>query len=300
MRIALTGSHGLIGRALGERLRGAGHTVSAIPRVQVPAASGRDDLWYCPNAPSAYLGGVEGYDAIVHLAGEPIGERRWSSAVKTAIYASRAYGTHGLVEAMARMTDPPPLLVSASAIGWYGDAGAQPCDESHASGNGFLARVVRDWESAAKEAERFGTRVVLARTGVVLSREGGLVSRVLPLFRLGLGGRLGDGSQSMSWITLSDEVRAIEYLLTSALVGPVNLTAPSPVSNRVFTQTLASALHRPAVVSVPSVALSFVLGKEMAAELALVSQNVLPVKLEADGFAFSSTTIESAWSSLLG
>jgi uncharacterized protein (TIGR01777 family) len=323
MRIAMTGSHGLIGSTLARELTGAGHTVIEVPRgtsrapgsdaspaatdpaqtvasVDHPDGGQTSPLFFDPDGGPSSLAGLEGVDAVIHLAGEPIGDHRWDARIRSRVYSSRVYGTRSLVTALSELAKPPKTVLVASASGFYGDRGAEELTEESSQGKGFLAKVVADWEAESVKAEAFGARVVLLRTGLVLDTKGGLLGRLLPLFRAGLGGRLATGSQYMSWITLGDEVRAIVHCLTTESVqGPVNLVAPNPVTNREFTRELAAVVHRPAVVSVPAFALEFVLGKEMAHELALVSQNIVPRALESSGFTFESTSLSSALQALV-
>ncbi len=287
MRFAVTGSHGLIGCALAARVREAGHQVTSIART---AETGGP--WFSPRTGEADLEGIAGCDVLVHLAGAPIGTHRWNAGIKSEIYASRVRGTRAIVAGLARMSSPPPVLISASAIGYYGDRGAETLTEASTQGVGFLPRVVSDWEREAACASDLCERVVMLRTGIVLDRSGGLLRRLLPLYRLGLGGRLGSGEQYMSWLALEDEVEAIMHLATgSRLSGAVNLVGPEPLTNREFSATLAQALRRPNLVPVPRILLELALGKQMAGELALASQRVLPAALLEDGFRFLHTSL---------
>ncbi|MYH93613.1 MAG: TIGR01777 family protein, partial [Acidimicrobiaceae bacterium] len=232
MRIAVTGSTGLIGRALVERLTSDGHqTVRVVRSAGASDQRGATVNWD-PGADQIESEALEGLDAVVHLAGEPIAARRWSSAQKRRIADSRTRGTALLASALSRLDSPPGVLVSASAIGYYGDRGDERLDESSSGASDFLAQVCREWEAAADPARDAGIRVAHPRTGVVLSRSGGALAEMLPFFRLGIGGRIGSGRQWMSWITLHDEVEALLWLLTTDVEGPVNLTAPEPVTNR--------------------------------------------------------------------
>ncbi|WP_298209397.1 TIGR01777 family oxidoreductase [Ferrimicrobium sp.] len=308
MRIGLTGSHGLIGSALRAALVEGGHEVTVIARSSgssqrirpVGSAPSSSEPFFDPDGGEGDLRALEGYQAIIHLAGEPIGDHRWDARVRSRIYSSRVYGTRSLVGALKALEQPPSTLLFASAAGIYGDRGGEVLTEESASGTGFLAKVVGDWEAEAMAGESIAKRVVLLRTGLVLDPKGGLLGRLLPLFKLGLGGRLATGEQYMSWITLEDEVRAIQHCLTEEKVrGPVNLAAPNPVTNREFTSILAGALSRPAIFTVPAGVLELVLGKEMARELALVSQRITPQVLEASGFSFSSTRLDEAIAPLI-
>jgi len=236
---------------------------------------------------------LDGVDAIVHLAGEPIA-KRWTAERKRAIRESRVRGTELLARMIASLDRKPRVLVSGSAIGVYGDRGDELLDESSATGDGFLANVVSEWERAAAPASEAGVRVVLLRTGLVLSRQGGVLEKLLLSFKLGLGGPMGSGRQWMSWIALDDQLRAIEYALASpALSGPVNLVSPNPVTNAEFAATLGLVLARPALIPVPAVALELLFG-EMARETILAGQRVLPRALVTAGFEFAHPTLEQA------
>ena len=277
MKVIVSGSSGLIGMALGVRLASTGHEM--IRLVRRPARTPGEIQWN----PQAADGGLDaaalhGADAVVNLAGAPIAAGRWTPARKRAIRDSRVTGTTALVSALTAMDAPPSVLLSGSAIGYYGDPGGREVDESAPAGAGFLAGVARDWEAAAAPAEDAGIRVVRLRTGIVLSRHGGAVGRLLPLFRLGLGARFGSGTQVMSWIMLADLVRILSYLLEKDdIKGPVNLTSPHPATNAEFTSALAAAAGRPARLSIPAAALRLGLG-EASGEL-LSSARVMPRRL---------------------
>jgi uncharacterized protein (TIGR01777 family) len=294
VQIAITGSTGLIGKALVGALRDEGLTV--IRLVRRPAAA-EDEIRWDPfgDVDSAAL---EGVDAVVHLAGAGLGDHRWTASYKRQVRDSRVEGTRTLARALAGLDRRPAVFVSGSAVGYYGDTGDGTVDESAPEGEGFLAELCRDWEAAAQPAVDAGIRVVHPRTGIVLSREGGLLGTVLPLFRLGLGGRLGSGRQWMSWITLADQVAALRLLIHDGLSGPVNLTAPEPVTNSAFTAALGRALHRPAPFIVPATALRLALGA-FADEGALLSQRVLPDRLAKAGFAFRHPDIDTALAAIL-
>jgi uncharacterized protein len=284
MKVAVTGSHGLIGSALVERLLGDGHTVTRLVRGE----------HWDPEAGSIDPASVEGSDAVVHLAGEGVAAKRWSDAQKARIRDSRVRGTTTLATALAALVAKPAVLVSGSAIGYYGARGDEVLTESSAAGTGFLADVTKAWEGATAAASDAGIRVVCARSGIVLTKKGGALKRQLPLFKLGIGGRLGSGRQWTSWITLEDEVGAIVHAIESAsLSGSVNFTAPAPVTNAEFTKALGRAVHRPAVLPVPKFALNLVLGGELADDL-LGSQRVIPEKLAANGYAFVHPSIDEA------
>ena len=292
LRVAITGSSGLIGTALGESLRHDGHEVTRV--VRRPPQPG--EIRWDPQARAGGLdpAALDGVDAVVNLAGAPIAAGRWTKARKLKLRGSRIQGTQVLVAAITAAARPPSVLLSGSAIGWYGDTGDREVDESAPAGAGFLATLVRDWEAAAQPARRAGLRVVNLRTGVVLSRRGGMLALLRHPFRFGLGARLGPGTQFISWISLTDHVRALRHLLEHAGIdGPVNLTAPAPVTNAVLTAELARALHRPAVLRIPAPVIHAVLG-EVSGEL-LGSQRVLPRRLlDEPGFAFQHPDIASA------
>ncbi len=298
MRIAITGSSGLIGTALTGHLRGRGHEV--IKLVRRPAGAVDEVQWNSSPAAGGKvadarqtLAALEGIDAAVHLAGAPIASRRWTAARKQEIRASRVDGTRALAALLAALRQSPAVLLSGSAIGWYGDTGDRAVAESAPAGSGFLSGVVRDWEAATGAAVQAGIRVVNLRTGIVLSKDGGILGRLVPLFRLGLGARLGPGTQYMSWIAMADVIGAISFLLERAdIVGPVNLTTPNPATNATFTSALAAALGRPAVLRAPSPVLGLALG-EAAGEL-LTSARVLPGRLADAGYEFRYADIGGA------
>ncbi|MCW2897823.1 MAG: NAD-dependent epimerase/dehydratase [Streptosporangiaceae bacterium] len=294
MRIAVTGSTGLIGTALVRALREDGHGVMRLVRKE---PEGPDEARWDPSG-KVDTAALENVDAVVHLAGAGIGDRPWTQSYKRLLRESRVVGTRTLADALAGLTRPPRVLVSGSAVGFYGDTGDQAADESSPMGRGFLAEMVRDWEAAAQPAAEAGIRVVHPRTGIVLSRGGGILGKLLPLFRLGLGGRLGGGRQWMSWISLHDQVAALRRLIErDDLAGPVNLTAPEPVRNTDFTRALGRTLHRPAPFRVPSFALRAALNG-FADEGLLVSQRVLPGRLTEAGFTFIHPDLESALESV--
>jgi uncharacterized protein (TIGR01777 family) len=299
MRFLISGAGGLIGSALGARLTAAGHAVVPLVREgSRPPAGGH--VWWDPERGTIDARGVEGFDAVVHLAAENLAARRWSAAQKRRIERSRVLGTQTLVTALVAAERPPATLVSASAIGWYGDRGEEEVDETSGPGTGFLARVCHEWEAAALAAAKADVRVVLLRSGVVLSRRGGALQKLLVPFRLGLGGRLGSGRQWFSWISLEDEVAAIEHLLLHAqLAGPFDLVAPEPVRNAEFARTLARVLRRPAVLPVPAFVLRLVVG-ELAPAALLASARVRPRRLLDGGFSFRLPRLEDALRAELG
>jgi uncharacterized protein len=292
MRVAITGSSGLLGSALAAALRADGQQVTRLVR-HAPRQPG--EVRWDPQIAGGRIapGVLDGVDAVVNLSGAPIAARPWTPARKQVLRASRIQSTTALVSALARAQHPPAVLLSGSAVGWYGDTGDREVDESAPAGTGFLADLVRDWEAAAQPARQAGLRVATLRSGIVLSRRGGMLGPLLPLFRLGLGARIGAGTQYISWISVTDHVAAVRYLLDHAEIdGPVNLTAPAPVTNAEFTAGLARAVHRPALLRVPGPVLRAGLG-EMSAEL-LGSQRVLPGRLLAAGFAFRHPDLASA------
>jgi uncharacterized protein (TIGR01777 family) len=241
----------------------------------------------------------QGIDAVVHLAGAGIGDKRWTDSYKMEILESRTRGTRLLAETMASLEVKPSVFLSGSAIGIYGVRDDEELTEQSSIGSGFLADVCRDWEAAAAPATQAGIRTVLLRTGIVLSPKGGALKKQLPLFKLGLGGKFGNGKQWQSWISITDEVNAIIHLLTSSVSGPVNLTAPQPVTNSDFTRTLASVVSRPAIVPIPSFGPKLLLGGELANALLFTGQRVVPSVLSNDGFQFAHPTLESALRALL-
>ncbi|MBM4153866.1 MAG: TIGR01777 family protein [Lentisphaerae bacterium] len=290
MKVALTGSGGLIGSAISADLAAAGHAIVRMVRGTPREGEVRWD----PGAPCD-LSALDGVDAVIHLAGENVGAGRWTPARRIAIRASRVDGTRNLVASLLRMRRPPRVLLAASAIGWYGDRGDAPVDESAPAGDSFFGRLVADWEAELAPARAAGIRTVAMRFGVVLARGGGALARMLPPFRLGLGGPLGSGRQVMSWIALDDVVAAVRFLLAADNVaGPVNLTAPAAVTNREFAATLGRVLRRPAVLPAPAFALRLLLGREMADELLLSGARVVPARLLAAGFRFAHPDPEPA------
>jgi len=289
--VGVTGSRGLIGEALVASLTADGHRVIRFVRGD---ATGADLVPWDPEAGRLDPTALGGLDAVVHLAGEGIGERRWSTDQKRRIKDSRTKGTTLLAEAMAGRDGGPRVLVSGSAIGIYGDRGDEWLPEDSPPGDGFLAEVATAWEAAVSPAQAAGVRVARIRTGIVLSAEGGALGKQLPLFRFGAGGRMGNGRQYMSWISLVDEVRAIRWLLDHDVSGPVNLAAPTPVTNAVFGDTLGTVLHRPTILPVPKAAPRLLLGREMADELLFASQRVEPAVLTSAGFTFEHPTLEPA------
>jgi hypothetical protein len=297
MKVAVTGSSGLIGTAIVASLRADGHEVIRLVRRPPRAA---DEARWDPRAADAGLvpyasRALDGLGACVHLAGAGVADRRWTARYKAEIRASRVLGTRALAGALAKLSLPPATLVAASAIGWYGDTGGRAVDESAPAGQAFLARLVRDWEAAAAPAVDAGIRVVHTRSGLVLTARGGLLARLLPLARLGLCPRFSSGGQVMSWISLSDEIGAIRFLLDRKdISGPVNLTAPAPATNSEFTAALVAAVGRRDLpwLRVPAPVLRLALG-EAAVEL-LGSVRVLPKRLQEAGYQFRHPTLPEA------
>ena len=299
VNILVSGSHGLIGSAVVAALGIESHTVRRLVR----GGAGAGDVAWDPEAGAvdeAALADDGGIEGVVHLAGAGIGDKRWSAERKALVRRSRVEATHALSAALARMDTPPRVMVSGSAVGWYGDRGDEVLTEESAGGSGFLAEVCHDWETATAPASEAGTRVVNIRSGVVMSAKGGALKKQLPLFRLGVGGKLGHGRQYISWVSIDDEVGAIVHALGSdELSGPVNVTAPEPVTAGALARVLGSVLRRPAVVPVPRFALSAVLGPELTGEM-LASQRVLPTRISADGYTFRHPELEGALRAVLG
>jgi uncharacterized protein (TIGR01777 family) len=296
MKIAVTGSRGFIGSSLVPHLRAQGHEVIRIVRGK----SAADDVLWDPMRGTIDASKLHGIEAAVHLAGAGVGDRRWSPRYKQVILSSRVDGTSTLARALSQLPVPPSVLVGASAVGYYGVRGDEILTEEAGHGVGFLAEVCAQWEAATAPAAAAGTRVATMRTGVVLSGAGGALRKQLPIFRLGLGARLGSGDQQLSWITRRDVVGAISFLLDrTELSGPFNLVAPQPVSNVTFTEELGRALHRPARLVVPETALRIALGREMASEVLLASQRAVPQRLLAAGFTFGDLGLPEALATAL-
>ncbi|MGY1824643.1 TIGR01777 family oxidoreductase [Geodermatophilus sp. SYSU D00079] len=298
MKIAVTGSSGLIGSHLVPALRADGHDVLRLVR-RTPRTA--DEHRWDPQHRRIDPALLTDVDAVVNLAGVGIGDRRWTAKHKQRVLSSRVDATRTVSEAMAdaAAADPtrPRVLLSGSAVGWYGDTGDHAVDERAPAGHDFLSRVCTQWEEAAAPATDAGIRVVLLRTGLVLG-PGGLLGRLAPLFKLGLGGRLGSGRQYWPWISLTDEVDAIRFLLTAPVTGPVNLTAPTPVTNAEFTRALARVVHRPAALPVPGPALRLALG-EFAPVGVLAGQRAVPARLQDAGFTWTHADLDAALRSAL-
>ncbi|MFF8091702.1 TIGR01777 family oxidoreductase [Streptomyces sp. NPDC016675] len=289
-RVVVAGASGLIGGAVARSLAADGHEVVRLVRHAPRAA---DEVRWDPEGGRVDAAGLDGCDAVVNLAGAGVGDRRWTDAYKTRIRSSRVHGTTALAEALAALDRPPRVFVNGSAIGFYGETGDRPVDESAPAGEGFLPSVCVEWEAAAAPARHAGVRTVLVRTGLVVSRQGGAWGRLLPLFRAGLGGRLGDGSQYWSFVALHDEVAAIRHLMDrDDLSGPFNVTAPQPLTNREITAAMGRVLHRPTPFSVPAPVLRAALG-EMSGDV-LGSARVLPARLQESGFRFAFPEIDGA------
>jgi uncharacterized protein len=297
MRILISGSSGLVGTALSNALRADGHAVARLLRPGKQAAAG--DVRWNPDSGEIDLAAMEGAEALVNLAGASIGEGRWNEGRKGILRSSRVDATRHLVESLPKLQRPPRVIVSASAIGYYGDRGEEVLTETSPPGNDFLAQLARDWEAAALGAERFGIRAVTLRFGVILAAHGGALPRMLPPFKMGLGGRLGSGKQWMSWLTLEEAVRLVRFATENPdLRGPVNAVAPNAVRNAEFTRMLGFVLRRPAVFPVPPFVLRIALG-EMANSLLLASQRVIPGKLAGLGYSFKHPNLETALHAVL-
>ncbi len=294
MRIAITGASGLIGTAAVHRLRASGHQITALVRGTPKPG----EIRWNPTG-SVDLSALSGHDAVVHLAGESI-SGRWTAAKKSKILNSRVQGTMTVAAAIARLQQKPKVLVSASAVGYYGASEDKSFDESSPPGADFLAEVAKQWESATEAAARAGIRVVLLRFGVVLSGAGGALKQMLPPFRMGVGGRLGSGKQWMSWVSVEDAAGAVEVALANpAVSGAVNVVSPNPVTNAEFTNTLGAVLHRPTVLPMPGFAVKLAFG-EMGETLLLRGQRVLPKKLQENGYTFIHGNLKDALTAAVG
>ncbi len=296
MRVAVTGSSGLIGGALVRGLRSAGHEVRPIVRREPAPGEIRWDL----GAGTIDAAGLGGCDAVVNLAGVGIGDHRWTKVHKARILDSRVKGTRLLAETIASLDPGPSVLLNASASGWYGDRGDQVLTEASSGGTGFLAEVCRSWESATQPAVDAGVRVAYLRSGIVLARHGGVIPIMARPFRLFAGGPVGSGRQWVSWVHIDDEVAAIAYLLTHEVRGPVNLASPNPVTNADFARALGRALHRPSLFRAPAALVELVAGHERVRELLLSGQRLLPAALQESGFKFRFPEIEPALRSIFG
>ncbi len=296
MRIAVTGASGMVGSALTPFLTTGGHEVLRLVRRE----PGAGEIGWNPAEGRLEAADLEGLDAVVHLAGENIASGRWTSRQKQKIRESRVQGTRLLAETLARLERPPKVLVSASAIGFYGDRGDEVLDEQSSPGDNFLASVAKEWEDATSPASEAGIRVVCTRFGVILSPKGGALAKMLTPFRLGAGGNVGSGKQYWSWIALDDVVGAVHHaLMTEELRGPVNVVAPEPLTNAEFTKVLGKVLHRPTILPVPAPAARLALG-QMADELLLASARVEPARLRESGYEYRYPELEQALRHLLG
>jgi len=303
MKILITGSSGFIGTALTQELLGAGHMVCRLIRPCAKTgvarnAQGLDVNW---NPATGELGGAAvGADAVVNLGGASIAEGRWTPQRKQLLRTSRTETTRALVAALAKMATRPPVLISASATGYYGNRGDETLTEASEPGNDFLSGIAKDWEAEASKAEVLGIRVIRARFGVVLAKQGGALPQIMRPFQFGVGGKIGSGRQWMSWITLDDTIAILRLMLKNEHIrGPLNVVSLQPVTNAEFTKTLAAALHRPALFPAPAFALRLLLG-EMADALLLSSQRVLPSQLQKLGYAFQHPDLRAALTALLG
>jgi uncharacterized protein (TIGR01777 family) len=285
----LAGASGLIGTALARSLRADGHTVTALVRSAPRSA---DEVRWEPEAGRLDPAALAGADAVVCLSGAGVGDRRWTPSYKETLVRSRVGSVTTIARALADTESGPRVLLSASAVGYYGDTGDREIDETAKPGQGFLADMCVRWEAAAEAAQLPGIRVARLRTGLVLAPDGGLLARLRPIVRLGVAGRFGSGRQFMPWISLADEVRAIRFLLEHELAGPVNLTGPVPVRNSELISTLARLVHRPALIPTPAAAMRIVLGE--VAQDALTGQRAVPAKLISTGFVFEHADVESA------
>ena len=295
MLVAITGSSGLVGTALRGALRERGDDVVRIVRSN----PGPNDVLWDINGGEIDADALDGVDAVVHLAGEGIADAKWSAEHKKKVLDSRTLSTALLADTLAGLTNKPAVFVSGSAIGFYGDQGSGDLNEQSSRGTGFLPDVVDAWEAAAQPAIDAGIRTAFIRTGVVLSPEGGALKEQLPFFKMGIGGKIGDGSQYWSWISITDQVNAILHIVDGDLSGPINLTAPHPTTNAEFTTALGKALGRPTLLPTPRFAVEVRLGKEAAQDMLYASAKVLPRALVDSGFVFIHPTIDEAFEALL-
>lgn len=296
MKILISGSHGLVGTALIKSLEADGHAIFRLVRHYPHSAS---EIEWSPDRYSIALSMIEGFDAVVHLAGESIAEGRWTDEKKKRIRESRVRGTRLLGDALANLTQQPKVMISASAIGYYGNRGDETLTEASAPGDDFLSDVCVEWEKATDLAKEKGIRTVNARFGIILDKDGGALKKMLPPFKMGIGGRIGDGKQWMSWIALDDVVDAIKFALTNdSLQGPVNFVAPNPVRNTEFTKTLGRVLSRPTIFPIPAFGVRLAFG-EMADALLLTSQRVDSARLKDVGYQFKHASLEGALTHVL-
>ncbi len=298
MDVLISGSSGLIGSALRSALVDAGHR--PIRLVRRAPATGADEIRWDVDAGTIDRASLEGVDAVVHLAGAGIGDKRWTDSYKQTLLESRTKGTSLLAETLAALDARPSVLLSGSAIGYYGPRGDEVITEATPAGDTFLADVCKQWEAAARPAVDAGIPTAFLRTGIVQTPKGGALAKQLPLFKLGVGGPFGSGTQYQSWITLDDEVNAIVHLLSAGLTGPVNLTAPQPVTNKQYAKTLGKVLKRPAVIPVPAFGPRLLLGREMADALLFESQRIMPTALTESGYTFRHPDLETGLRAVLG
>ena len=295
MKIIISGASGLIGKPLVASLRKHGHEVVQLVRRSPQA----NEKQWNPSAGQLDVAVLDGCDAVIHLSGAGIGDRRWTTKYKQELIESRTKSTSLLATTIANCAKKPSVFLSGSAIGIYGPRGDEELTEQSSNGSSFLAEICKQWEAAAKPAVDAGVRTVYLRTGIVLTPLGGALKKQLPLFKLGLGGKFGDGRAWQSWISLDDELAAIEHLLTAKVSGAVNLTAPNPVTNADFTTALARALKRLAILPIPKFGPKLLLGGELADALLFTGQRVMPIELQKSGFAFQHPTIDVALRALL-
>ncbi len=297
--IVIAGASGTIGTALEKYLLEKGNSVKRLVRR---SESNDSEIFWDPKNNKLDPKRLTGIDAVVNLAGVGIGDKKWSQKRMDQILQSRIKATELLSETLSglKSDNGPAVLINASAIGYYGSTGTTRITEETKQGGGFLALVCSEWEKSTREAEKAGIRVAHARTGVVLSSSGGLLKRLLPLFKLGIGGQIGSGKQMMSWISLRDEISAISWLLEKEIEGAVNLVSPEPASNLEFTKTLGTLLKRPTILKVPTAALNLLYGKQLVEELMLSSQSVFPKKLQDNNFSFSDASLKEALSYQIG
>src|SRR3712207_5496509 len=295
MNVLISGATGLIGSTLSEELRCGGHSITRLTR----SPRGPNDIRWDPDA-GTIDGSLEGHDAVVHLAGESIAEGRWTPEMRRRIMESRKRGRRLLAQTIAALPTPPGVMVSASAVGYYGDRGSEVLRENSSPGSDFLAEVCKAWEAAADPAREAGSRVVHPRFGIILSPEGGALGTTLPLFKLGGGGRIGSGRQWWSWVALDDVAGAIVHAIEDDSVeGPVNVGSPNPMPNAEYTKVLGKVLNRPTFFAAPTPAIRIIIGG-MADALLLASQRMRPAKLEQSGYAFRYPELEGALRHLLG
>lgn len=299
MKVLISGSSGFIGSALSHRLSSSGHRVIRLVRHSV--GPGQDAVGWDPERGEVDAAGLEGIDGVVHLAAEGVGDHRWTERHKARVLSSRVRGTTLLAETIAGLDSPPKVMISQSATGYYGDGGDEKLTEESPQGKGFLADAAEQWETSSEPAAKAGIRVVNTRTGVVLHPSGGSLREQVSYFRLGIGATIASGRQYLSWITREDLLSAFEFLLEhDGLSGPVNVTSPNPVTNARWTRALGAALHRPTILRVPGLTMKVMFSAQMAEEMILFSQRVLPVRLLEAGFEFADPDVEVALQRMLG